>query len=118
MTVTLNGKTLDVLEFGEGADPVQSHWDAWQNSAYKREIKVYGVEETWRLACVEKDVAWADSQPKSFEEAAEAGDPVAFVVTDEERAANTSAYILAVSVHFANLAGKNIRYFTLTLQEV
>jgi hypothetical protein len=117
MTVTLDGKTLDCKSFGEGAEVVASQWDAWVSSAFKRKVQVRGVVRAWTLDCVENGVAWASSQAKSFEDTAAAGTTVAFVVTDEVRVISTTVYILAVAIQAADLAGKNIRYFTLTLQE-
>ena len=118
MTVTLDGKTLDVLHLGESADPVQVQWDAWENSAYKRKVKVYGLVRRWSLNCVEKEVAWASSQAKSFQESAGAGTTVTFQVTDQVRIVDTNVKILHVGLNVADLAGKNVRRFSLTLQEV
>lgn len=117
MTVVLDGKTLETVGFQEAEDPVKTERDAWQNSAYKREVKNYGLVRRWQLTCLEKDVAWIDSQVKSFQETAEDGTPVAFVVTDEQRVINTTVYILSVSLSLPEVGGKNIRYFTLMLQE-
>jgi hypothetical protein len=117
MTVTLDGKTLDVKSLGEDFQAVNSQWDAWENQAYKRKLKVVGKVRQWTLDCVENNVAWASSQAKSFQDSATAGSTVSFSVTDEVRVINTTVYILGVQIHVADLAGKNIRYFTLSLQE-
>jgi hypothetical protein len=117
MTVTLDSKTLDVRGFDEDFQVVNSQWDAWQNQTYKRKVKVFGVTRQWTLDCVENNAAWASSQAKSFQDSGTAGSTVSFQVTDEVRVINTNVYILGVKIHVADLAGKNIRYFTLTLQE-
>lgn len=117
MAVTLDGKTLDCKSLGEGFEVVASQWDAWISGAFKRKVKVRGIVRNWALDCVENGVAWASSQAKSFEDTAAAGTTVAFAVTDEVRVINTTVYILAVAIQAADLAGKNIRYFTVTLQE-
>lgn len=117
MTVTLDGKTLDCKSMSEDFQTFKSEWDAWENQAYKRKVKVKGVISGWTLDCVENGVAWASSQTKSFQDTATAGSTVAFVVTDEVRVINTSVYILAVQIYVADIAGKNIRHFSLTLQE-
>jgi hypothetical protein len=117
MTVTLDGKTLDCKSLGEGFEVVASQWDAWINNVFKRRLKVRGVVRTWTLDCVENSVAWTNSQAKSFEDTGLAGTTVNLTVTDEVRVINTSVYILGVAIQVADLAGKNIRYFTVTLQE-
>jgi len=117
MTVTLDSKTLDCKSLGEGAEVVASRWDVWVSGAFKRKVKVRGLVRTWTLDCVENSVAWASSQAKSFEDTAAAGTTVTFAVTDEVRVISTTVYILGVAIQAADLAGKNIRYFTLTLQE-
>ena len=117
MTVTLDGKTLDVRALGEDLEVVNSQWDVWENQTYKRKVKVLGIVRHWTLECVENNVAWSSSQVKSFEDTAAVGTTVTFVVTDEVRVVNTSVYVLGVQIQVADLAGKNIRHFTLTLQE-
>jgi hypothetical protein len=117
MTVTLDGKTLDTKRLSEGFEVVNGQSDDWENSAYKRKVKVLGVIRTWTLECVESVVAWTSSQAKSFQDTGEAGTTVTFTVTDEVRVINTSVYILDMAIQIADLAGKNIRYFTVTLQE-
>lgn len=117
MTCTLDGKTLDVKSLDEDAPVIDAQWDAWLSGWYSRKVKVRGIYRVWTLSCVEKEVAWASSQVKSFEDNAAWGTILAFVVTDEVRVINTSVRILGVQIHIADLGGKNIRYFTLTLQE-
>jgi len=117
MTVTLDGKTLDAKKFGESFVVVHSQSDAWQNNKYKRKVKVWGIVRVWTLDVVESSVVWASSQAKSFQDTGEAGTTVTFTVTDEVRVISTSVYILDMAIQIADLAGKNIRYFTVTLQE-
>ena len=117
MTVSLDGKTLDVRGLDEDLEVVNSQWETWQNQTYKRKVKVLGIVRHWTLECVENNVAWSSSQVKSFEDTAAVGTTVTFVVTDEVRVVNTSVYVLGVQIQVADLAGKNIRHFTLTLQE-
>jgi len=117
MTVTLDSKTLDCKSMSEDFQTFRSEWDAWESQTYKRKVKVKGIIKRWTLDCVENGVAWASSQAKSFEDTAAAGTSVTFAVTDEVRVINISVYILAVQIYVADLAGKNIRHFSLTLQE-
>jgi hypothetical protein len=117
MTVTLDGKTLDAKTLHEGFQVVNRQWDAWENQAYKRKVKIRGAVRVWTVECVENNVNWATSNCKSFEDTGAAGSTVTFAVTDEVRVVNTTVYILDVAIDAADLAGKNIRHFTLTLQE-
>jgi hypothetical protein len=118
VTVTLDGKTLNVLALAESADIVASQRDAWENGAYKKKMKVYGVIRQWTLDCVENSVAWASSQAKSFEDTMTAGTTVAFSVTDEVRAVSTNVKITGVGLNISDLGGKNVRHFRVSMQEV
>jgi hypothetical protein len=118
MTVTLDGKTLDCKQLSEDCAVISTQWDAWINSAYKRKLKVLGTVRTWTLHCMENGVAWTSSSAKSLENSAANGTTLTFSVTDEVRIIGTSVYVLGVSIDAVDLAGKNIRYFTITLQEV
>jgi hypothetical protein len=117
MTVTLNGLTLNVTNLNESVQIACSQWDAWENGSYKRKVKVRGVTRLWTVACVENNVNWASSQCKSFQDSAAVGSTVAFAITDQVRVLSTNVYILGVTIDVADLAGKNIRYFSLNLQE-
>jgi hypothetical protein len=117
MTVTLDGKTLNVKSLSEHFQVINRQWDAWENQAYKRKVKVRGKVRVWTLACVENNVNWASGQAKSFQDTGEVGTTVTFAVTDQVRVINATVYILEVTIDIADLAGKNIRYFTLILQE-
>jgi hypothetical protein len=118
MTVTLDSKTLDCKSLSEGFEIIHIQGDDSENGAYKRKVKVLGVLRTWTLECVESAVAWSSSQAKSFQDTAAAGTTVTFTVTDEVRVIGTTVYILGMTIDAADLAGKNVRRFTLALQEV
>lgn len=117
MTVILDGKTVVCKQLNEDCKAVAIQWDAWLSSAYKRKIKTYGLIRVWTLKCVESGVLWASSQVKSFEDSELAGSVLALSVDDEVRAISTNVYVLGVSIDAVDLGGKNLRYFTLTLQE-
>jgi hypothetical protein len=117
MTVTLDGKTLDCKGLSESCQAISTQWDAWVSAAYKRKVKVFGICRKWTVSVVENGVAWASGSCKSFEDTAAAGTTVTFAVTDEVRVISTSVYVLDVTIDIVDLAGKNVRYFTLTLQE-
>lgn len=117
MTVTLGGKTLDCKRLSEGCAIINTQWDAWVNSTYKRKIKVLGTCRKWTVDVVENNVVWASSSCKSFEDSGAAGSVLTFSVDDEVRVISTSVYVLDVAIQIQDLAGLNIRYYTLTLQE-
>ena len=117
MTVTLDGKTLVCKRLAEGCAVVATQWDAWVNAAFKRKVKAYGVVRVWTLECVENGVNWFSSQAKSFEDSEATGTQLAFSVDDQVRVISTNVYVMTVNIDAVDLAGKNIRYFTLTLQE-
>jgi hypothetical protein len=117
MTVTLDGKTLDALSLGEGFEVITTQWDRWEGGEAKRKVKARGVVRVWTLRVVENGTSWASSQAKSFEDSGNAGTELAFAVTDEVRVISTNVYVLAIMIDAMDLAGKNIRRFTLTLQE-
>ena len=118
MTVTLDGKSLECMRFSENCVAVTTQWDAWANNGYTRKVKVLGVVRTWVLNCVEDGIAWASSCAKSYEDSAAKGTTLTLTVTDEVRLVNASVCVLSVLIDVENLAGKTIRYFTITLQEV
>jgi len=117
MTVTLDGKTLDALSLAESFEVINTQWDRWESGEAKRKVKARGVVRVWTLRIVENGTAWASSQAKSFEDSGRAGTQLAFAVTDEVRVISTNVYVLAANIDAIDLAGKNVRYFTLTLQE-
>jgi hypothetical protein len=117
MTVILGGRTLICKRLAEACPVVATQWDAWVSAAFKRKVKPYGVVRVWTLDCVENGVAWASSQAKSFEDSEAAGSQLAFSVDDQVRVISTNVYVMGVNIDAVDLAGKNIRYFTLTLQE-
>ena len=117
MTVTLDSKTLNCKHIHEDFIVAHSQTNAWVSGAFKRKVKPYGVYRVWILNVVENGVAWTSSDCKSFQDSAAAGTALTFVVTDEVRVISTSVYVLGLSIDAVDLAGKNIRYYTLTLQE-
>lgn len=117
MTVTLDGKTLNAKSLHEDFSVVNKQSDVWENGEYVRKVSVRGVIRTFSVQCVENNVAWASSQAKSFEDTGTAGTTVTFAITDQVRVLSTTVYILGVSMDAQDLAGKNIRRFTVNLQE-
>ena len=66
MTVQLNGYNLNVSNILPSADAVVTEWDAWENSAYKRKVRIIGRIVKVTIHGWEKDVAWNDSAVKNF----------------------------------------------------
>ncbi|MGA2766922.1 MAG: hypothetical protein ABSF24_01210 [Candidatus Bathyarchaeia archaeon] len=86
--------------------------------ARKRLMKIYGLVRTYRLDCVEQNVAWASSLVNYFEQKASAGTVLAFTSDLSVRAViSTNVYITGVNFTAENIGTQNIRNFTLALQE-
>jgi hypothetical protein len=81
-------------------------------------MKVYGLVRTYRLDCVEQNVAWASSLVNYFEQKASAGTGLAFTSNHSVRAVTSiNVYVTGVNFTAENVGTQNIRNFTLTLQE-
>jgi hypothetical protein len=118
MGTTLDGQSLTVTKWGEDVSVQASQWDAWSGSSYKRKLKVYGIVRTYTVDCIENAVAWASSLANRFETTAQNGSTVVFYSDQAVRpVSNVYVYVLKVSWTLENTAGKNVRKFTLTLQE-
>lgn len=118
MSVTLDGKTLNVVKWGESCDPIATQWDAWSGSSPKRKVQVYRTLLTYTLDCVEQNVTWANSLANYFEAIENSGAQVTFYSDLVTRPVSSiSVYVMHVAWTLENLGGQNIRKFTLTLQE-
>ena len=120
MTVTLDGKTLNVVSMDESYDAVSTQWHGWEDETYKRKVNVRGKLQGWLLNCYEKGVTWANSQIKHFREKLDAGDPVTLVITEAgDTIFNGSVYILGVTMRYEQGRAESQRYreFALILQE-
>jgi hypothetical protein len=118
MGTTLDGQSLTVTKWGEDVSVQASQWDAWSGSSYKRKVKVYGIVRTYTVDCIENAVTWASSLVNRFETTAVNGNTVVFSSDQAVRpVSSVSVYVLKVSWTLENIAGKNVRKFTLTLQE-
>jgi hypothetical protein len=119
MGTTLDGQNLTVTKWGEDVSVQASQWDGWWQSIYRRRVKVYGIVRTYIIDCIEQDVAWPSSLANRFETTAQNGTMVVFFSDQAVRpVSSVSVYVLRVSWTLENVAGKNVRKFTLTLQEV
>jgi hypothetical protein len=84
----------------------------------KRLMKVYGLVRTYRLDCVEQNVAWASSVVSYFEQKASAGTALAFTSDLSVRSVtSTNVYVMGVDFSAENVGTQNIRNYTLSLQE-
>lgn len=120
MTVTLDGKTLNVVSMDEGYDAVSTQWHGWEDETYKRHVRVRGRLQAWRIDCYEKGVSWANSQVKHFREKLGAGAPVTLVITEAgDTIFNGSVYVLGVPRRYdpARADSLKFRSFSLLLQE-
>ena len=119
MSVTLDSQSLMVEKWVESLILIMSQFDAWAGGVCKRRQVAYGIVRTYRLDCLEQNVAWANSLVNYFEQKASAGTALAFTSTIPIRSvsAGNSVYVQGVDWTAENLAGQNVRHFTLTLQE-
>jgi hypothetical protein len=119
MGTTLDGSTLTVTKWSEGVAVQASQWDAWSSSQYKRKVKVYGIVRTYTITFVENNVSWASSLALKFETDAVNGSYVTLYSDSAQRPVNpgVSVYVLGVQFDMENLAGKNVRKITVTVQE-
>ena len=119
MTFTIDSRNLTVTRFSEDVEVIKTEWDAWEDGAYKRKVKVCGTIRKWTLECIEENVAWADSAVKHLQDKAEAGNPVTWTINEgTTHSVNTDVYVLEVAVAYENTESlQDYRRFTLTLQE-
>ena len=124
MTSTLDSKTLYLDDIAEDFEAVETQWDDWEDEAYTREIKVYGVIKRWKLFCHEKGVKWADSAANHFETKQTDGDIVALVIDmgsvdggKLHSVSSTDVVILNVNVTYSTQkSGADYREFVVTVQ--
>jgi hypothetical protein len=118
MAVTLDGKTLTIEEgsFREVVRSVNVAWDAWENEAFTRKVKVLGSIRGWTFRCHENEsVTWTNSAAKYLQSKVGTDAAVNFTVSKGNlHSVNTDVYILIVDVSYE----QKDRYFTITLQEV
>jgi hypothetical protein len=119
MGTTLDSITLTVLSWTESYPAVAPQWDAWVGSAYKKKVMVLGSIRQITLQCVEQDVTWANSAVKHFQDVQNAGTQIT-LTSDLVVRPVTSMTVLVLDVEFTSqvVGTQNIRYFSVTLQEV
>lgn len=119
MSVTLDGQSLNVVNWDESLELLSTMFDKWESGTAKRKITVHGFVRTFKIECVEQDVAWASSLVKYFEEKAAAGALLAFASTLSVRnVSSTNVKITGVSFSASDVAAQNVRGFVLQLMEV
>jgi len=118
MTITIDGKQLNVTHLTEAVEAVAVESDDWRSEGYKRKIRIFGKIRRWTLDCVEKDIAWTDSAANHLQQLAENGTAVSFVIDEGNRhQVNTQVYVLNVQVTLDLVGTQNIRHFIIQLQE-
>ena len=119
MTFTIDSYTLNVLDFSEEAEPIGAEWIGWENAQLKRERFVYAVKRTWRLNCIEKNVAWSSSVINYLQQKMAANETVTFTVDEGDRyqLPATTVHIVNVEFNMPQVGGQNIRHFTVILKE-
>ena len=117
MSVTLDSQSLTVEKWVESLILIMSQFDQWASGVCKRRQVAYGIVRTYRLDCLEQNVTWANSLVNYFEQKASAGTSLALSSSLPIRVVSANVYVQGVDWTAENLAGQNIRHFTLTLQE-
>ena len=126
MAVTLDAQTLHVLSFTEQFTPVVAQWDAWEDEAYTRKMKHYGLIKVWTMRCYEQAVTWANSVANHLEGISDSGDTIAFVADIGSIAGgklhnvtSTNVKVLQVRVVYETvISGADYREFSVTIQAV
>jgi hypothetical protein len=104
MPVTLDAKTLNVLEWSEDNALISSQYDQWPAGTCKRLVRVYGLVRAYQLDCVEQNFAWASSLGNYFKQKASAGTALAFTSDLSVRAVtSTNVYITGVNFTAENV---------------
>ena len=119
MTITIDGKQLNVTHLSETVEAVTVESDDWRPEGYKRKIRTFGKIKRWTLDCIEKDIAWTNSVANHLQGLAESGTAVSFIVDEGDRhQVNTQVYVLNVQITLELVGSQNIRHFTVQLQEI
>ena len=104
MTVTLDGKTLNVRgDIRQVTSPVKVEWDKWENQAYKKKRQVFGKIRQWVLSCYEdvNSVTWTNSNAKYFDDIAGNNSSVRLQITAGNLySMDTYVYIDSVEIPF------------------
>ena len=119
MTFTIDDYTLNVLDFSEEAESIGAEWIGWENAQLQRERFVYAVKRTWRLNCIEKDVAWPSSIINYLQQKMAANETVTFTVDEGDRyqLPATTVHVAGIEFNMQPAGTQNIRFFTVTLKE-
>ncbi|MCD6466242.1 hypothetical protein J7L27_07760 [Candidatus Bathyarchaeota archaeon] len=119
MTFTIDSYALNVLDFSEEAEPIGAEWIGWENAQLKRERFVYAIKRTWRLNCIEKNVAWSSSVINYLLQKMAANETVTFTVDEGDRyqLPATTVHIVNVEFNMPQVGAQNIRHFTVILKE-
>lgn len=120
MGATVGAATLNVADFSVEAENVGPEWWAWESESLVRKKFVYGQKRAWRLNCIEKNVAWANSAAKYLMEQAEQNAVLTFSASfgDRYNVSNVKVIVESVSVSMEQVGTQNIRRFTVNLKEV
>ena len=119
MTVTLDGKTLTVLEWSDNFIGISTKWMSWSSGGAKPKVAAYGYDNTITLHCVENGVTWANSVVPYFRDKMASG-AIIVLVSDETVRVFSSANVcvIGVSEDILDIGTNNIRHYALVLQEL
>ena len=119
MTVTLDGKTLNVKDISLHYNFVGVERDIWNSTkGLCRRIKTLGVVREWTLECFEENVPWTDSVARYLEEQAAAGAELDFNVNlGDLYTVNTRVQVLGCDLTFDAAGDVNVRRFTVKVRD-
>ena len=119
MTVTLDGKTLNVKDISLHYNFVGVERDIWNSTkGLCRRIKTLGVVREWTLECFEENVPWTDSVARYLEEQAAAGAELDFNVDlGDLYTVNTRIQVLGCDLSFDTTGNVNVRRFTVKVRD-
>lgn len=119
MTFTIDSFTLNVVDLTETSSPVGAEWHAWENEQIVLKRYIYGIKRTWRLTCIEKDVAWSNSAARYLQQKMAAGETVQFSVNEGDRYSlpATTCHIAGLELEIEPAGQQNIRKYVVILRE-
>ena len=119
MVYTIDNYTLNVTDFSETSSPIGVEWYAWENGQIIIKRYIYGAKRTWRLTCVEKDVAWSNSAARYLQQKMAAGETVQFSVNEGDRYSlpATTCHIAGLELEIEPVGQQNIRKYVVILRE-
>lgn len=115
MTVTIDGRSLNVSALSLRIIPVASETDEMVESTFKHITRPFGAYRQFEIEGVESlNVAWSDSIVKYLQEKAQSASNVYLEIIETAYSFSGHVWIIDISASFNN----KTRLYRITLQEV